>query len=677
MMKRIVSLALVLVMVLCMVPVTVSAAETELGLRPLEEGETYQEMTVSDAMITMIMDMEGFSATPYKDNSQLSIGYGSCYSTDTSLDTTGVSWTPEQAKAQLISDVNSIYGTEVNKFCKKIGKQPTQQQFDALVSFTYNVGGNWTKGCRLSRWLTNPTTLDEFINSMGIWCRSAGTINYTLACRRVREIIVFLYGEYTLQNGKVVGAVAGKDTDLKVVSNSALPYIKFVVYQANGGSFDSNVSTYSSYIHYYLKNSSGIKPVNVTREGYTLTGWTITRESGNKTTKGESFTAGTVLSINLEITAQWTASVCSHTNTTTASENATAATCTKGGSYESVVYCANCGQELSRKTVATPTAEHRFESGTCTVCGVSITRLAGSNRCATAIAVANEMKAVLGLTTFDSIIITSGNSYADALAGSHLAVKEKAPILLYRADSAGSNLAYIQKNLTTGGTVYILGGTAAVPASVDASLEAAGIQVIRLAGDDRYDTNLAILAECDVSSGAEILVCVGGKFADSLSASATGKPILLINDRKQALTASQIAYLKSLRNISFTIIGGTSAISDKLVNDLSAYGTINTRLSGANRYATSVAIAEHYSTDTDTIVLAYGKNYPDGLCGGPLACFLGAPLLLTQVPGSNSSNSNAVSAPAAYWKESGGKTCYVLGGTAAVADETVMAVIGN
>lgn len=304
-MKRVVSLTLVLVLILCMIPVISSADESNLGMRTLGSGETYQQMSVSDDMITMIMDVEGFYSTAYWDVSQWSIGYGSCLSTDKSYDAASVVWTVEQAKERLVSDVNSTYGAEVNNFCKKIGKQPSQQQFDALVSFTYNVGGGWMSGCRLSRWLENPTTLEEMINAMGVWCRVSGTVNYGICCRRVREIIVFLYGEYTLSNGTVPGAVTGVDTDLKVVDNGDLPYINFVVYQSNGGSFDSNVCKYTDYTHYYIKGTNGITAPNVTRDGYTLSGWTITRVNNKSTSSGDSFTSSHVMNGHLEVTAQW------------------------------------------------------------------------------------------------------------------------------------------------------------------------------------------------------------------------------------------------------------------------------------------------------------------------------------------------------------------------------------
>ena len=39
-------------------------------------------------------------------------------------------------------------------------------------------------------------------------------------------------------------------------------------------------------------------------------------------------------------------------------ENAIAASCTEGGSYDNVVYCSSCGEELSRETITVAALGH-------------------------------------------------------------------------------------------------------------------------------------------------------------------------------------------------------------------------------------------------------------------------------------------------------------------------------
>ena len=178
---------------------------------------------------------------------------------------------------------------------------------------------------------------------------------------------------------------------------------------------------------------------------------------------------------------------------------------------------------------------------------------------------ADEMKAALNVEKFDAIIIASGNDFADALAGSYLATVKNAPILLSYGGTSQKyayldtdNIDYVKANLAEGGTVYILGGDKAVPASVDAALQAAGCTNIkRLAGENRFETNLLILKEAGVTGG-ELIVCTGTNFADALSASAVDVPILMVyND----LYESQKEFLDGMNARKFYIIGGEKAVN--------------------------------------------------------------------------------------------------------------------
>lgn len=56
-----------------------------------------------------------------------------------------------------------------------LGRRFTQGQFDALVSFTFNLGSGWMyDDCRLTRWLENPSTDLQLVWAMGVWCRGRG-----------------------------------------------------------------------------------------------------------------------------------------------------------------------------------------------------------------------------------------------------------------------------------------------------------------------------------------------------------------------------------------------------------------------------------------------------------------------------------------------------------------------
>ena len=269
-----------------------------------------------------------------------------------------------------------------------------------------------------------------------------------------------------------------------------------------------------------------------------------------------------------------------------------------------------------------------YVNGRCSFCGAAPTslvyRVAGTDRVATSLAIAKTLKSELGVSRFNSIVVASALNFPDALTGSYLAAAKNAPILLTYDKVHSQIVSYIRSNLSSGGTVYILGGYTAVSASFENQLASAGIRYKRVAGTDRMGTNLAILNEAGVSRGSNVLVCTAFGYADSLSASATGLPILLVGS---SLTAEQRSFLSNVGG-NITIIGGTSAVSSSVESQLRSYGSV-TRLAGSNRYDTSVRVAKRFFSNPYTAVLAYAMNYPDGLCGGPLAYAMDAPLILT------------------------------------------------
>ncbi|MBR2748908.1 MAG: cell wall-binding repeat-containing protein [Firmicutes bacterium] len=257
-------------------------------------------------------------------------------------------------------------------------------------------------------------------------------------------------------------------------------------------------------------------------------------------------------------------------------------------------------------------------------------RIYGSGRVETSIEAAKKLKTKLGVSKFDSVVVASGMSYADALSGSWLGAVKSAPILLVDSKSASKVAQYVKDNLSEDGTVYILGGTGAVPESTEDLFE--GLNVKRLAGTSRYDTNLAILNETD-TEGLDLLVCSGAGYPDALSVSSVGKPIMLVG---KELTEEQSAYLESSTFSKIYVIGGTGVISSDMVNSLTEYANV-TRVGGKDRFATSLAVANtFFPGHHDYMMMVYAMNFPDGLSGGVLAYQYDAPVILA-----TSSNTSA------------------------------------
>ena len=291
-----------------------------------------------------------------------------------------------------------------------------------------------------------------------------------------------------------------------------------------------------------------------------------------------------------------------------------------------------------------------------------VSRLFGATRYETGYKVADALKEELGVDKFEAVVVATGKNFADALAGSYLAVQKNAPIILTngKADNITTLHTYIKYNVVTGGKVYILGGESAVPNEV---AELKGYDVVRLAGQSRYETNLAILEEAGIT-GDELIVATGKSFADSLSASATKLPILLTKPGAE-LNEGQMAVAEKANKIY--IIGGEGAVDTAVEEELTDYGDV-VRVFGETRYETSIAVANTFFADVDMTVAANAKNFPDGLCGGPLAAAMNAPLILTA--------DAKTEAATDYMKTNEIASGYVLGGSGALTDESVVEVLG-
>ena len=290
-------------------------------------------------------------------------------------------------------------------------------------------------------------------------------------------------------------------------------------------------------------------------------------------------------------------------------------------------------------------------------------RVYGSDRYETAFGVADTLKTYKGISKFDSVIVASGANYADALAASYLAEKKDAPILL--TDTAESNEKrvkdYISKNLKSGGTVYVIGGTTAMTERFQNSLS--GYNVKRLSGDDRYATNLAILSEGGNASNG-IIVSSGLNYADSLSASATGMPILLVG---KTLTEEQISYLSNSGGRVY-IVGGSTAVSYDIEAQIKEIKSNVTRIAGNNRYETSYRIAStFYSGKRTAMIAAYGMDYPDGLVASSLGQAMDSPVLLI--------NKNDLTYAQQYAKQSSVESVAAVVGPSLLADSVVNSII--
>ncbi len=284
-------------------------------------------------------------------------------------------------------------------------------------------------------------------------------------------------------------------------------------------------------------------------------------------------------------------------------------------------------------------------------------RIYGATRYDTSFEIADNLAKRFG--TFDSIIVANGETYPDALSGSYLAYEKDAPVLLINSEREIEVFNYIRTHLRANGTVYMLGGEYAVSKGFEERLTNSGIKSERYAGINRYGTNYEIL-NANMPRGGEVLICSGKGFADNLSASATGLPILLVDTY---FTIDQIKLLESMRPSKIYIIGGTSAVGIPVAVRAGMIAT-TVRIGGENRFDTSKLVAdEFFPSNQETIFLTNGMNFPDGLSGAPLAMYFESPILLVNDRGYEKANE--------YVRSKGALKSYTLGGELAISQDTV------
>ena len=242
-------------------------------------------------------------------------------------------------------------------------------------------------------------------------------------------------------------------------------------------------------------------------------------------------------------------------------------------------------------------------------------RYAGSDRVATAISASRA-----NFSHASAVVIARADLYPDALAAAPLAGKVGGPVLL--SPPGGATPALIAEIRRLGATTaYLIGDTTALSNRVEMDVAGAGITAtLRIGGATRYDT-AANIAEW--IGGTSVYVVRGDDWTDAAAVSALAafqhRPVLLTPSGALALPVAEAATKMGLT--SATIVGGTSAVSTLAEQALNLLGVKTTRLSGADRWATSAAVASSAVAAgmTGRPWLASGLNWPDAVSVGPAA----------------------------------------------------------
>lgn len=179
----------------------------------------------------------------------------------------------------------------------------------------------------------------------------------------------------------------------------------------------------------------------------------------------------------------------------------------------------------------------------------------------------------------------------------------------------------------TGKTAYSTLGS-----KTSSSITVSGPTVTRYGGANRYDTSQAV-SIATASKNKPLFVATGADFPDALTAgpavAKVGGSLMLAPTG--GLTAAQITQIKKISPNLVYIVGGSGVVSEAVANQLrTATGKVPQRVSGVNRYETSVAVYQKFfqNSSPTTAFVATGRDYPDALSASAAGGALGMPVLL-------------------------------------------------
>ena len=237
-------------------------------------------LKTSEECITFLKETEGFSKHAYWDYSQYTIGYGTAC--DPADYPNGIS---KSEADHLLRVELSKFEAVVDKALKNAKISHNQHQYDAIISFTFNLGEQWIKPAnKIFKVIMNGHSSEsEFLQAIGAWSRAGGEVVPGLMRRRMDEANMYLNGSYERFSTTYFAALVS----------------------ANGGILDSTDKE-SGYFYCRAGEPMGELPT-ASRNGYNLKGWYSKKVDGSLYTPNT--VAPTLSSTNANIYymyAQWT-----------------------------------------------------------------------------------------------------------------------------------------------------------------------------------------------------------------------------------------------------------------------------------------------------------------------------------------------------------------------------------
>ncbi|MGL6107824.1 family 10 glycosylhydrolase [Romboutsia sp.] len=196
------------------------------------------------------------------------------------------------------------------------------------------------------------------------------------------------------------------------------------------------------------------------------------------------------------------------------------------------------------------------------------------------------------------------------------------------------------------------------------------INIKTLKGEERYNTAVEISKEGWTDGSDTVILTSANSVVDGVTATplatSSNAPILLVDkDKIPTATKNELVRLKPNKVI---IVGGTSVVQDKVINEVKSIlsNTTTKRVGGIDRYETSLLIAKEVATinTINKVYVAGGTGEPDALSIAAKAGEEKQPIILSPKDNLTTSTYNWLSSQNL-------KEAYFIGGNAVLSDTVV------
>lgn len=232
------------------------------------EADAASFMTASESCVAFIKEVEGFSAYPYYDYGQHTVGYGTKCPNEKYFDYLANGIPQKEAEILLQEALADICDAIHKKLIEPYNLSFTQHQFDALVSFSFNLGNSWmTYESLLRNAILRNASDEELVYTFSLYCTAGGNYSSGLVTRRLCEANMFLNGVYDQHASDTYG---------------------YVFYDPNGGSLTYRVQG-------FVCESNTAPMADAVRNGDVFLGWYTDLTDGSRVSELNSTLTGKTL----------------------------------------------------------------------------------------------------------------------------------------------------------------------------------------------------------------------------------------------------------------------------------------------------------------------------------------------------------------------------------------------